>query len=79
MSVMSGLDLELCMRPRCANCGQSEEISGIPVTTIISDIRTELICDRCVARFDWSDWNFDPVLNVYWRKLQSRQHVKAPS
>ena len=45
---------------RCGNCGTSEN-----VVTVVIDWRTEVLCDRCVARFDWSDWTFDPVLNTY--------------
>jgi hypothetical protein len=53
---------------RCANCGCTEEKSGVPVTTIVADWRTEMLCDHCVASHDWSDWQFDPILNVYYRR-----------
>lgn len=66
MSVMSQLDL---LRrdddTRCGCCGQTEEKSGVPATTIVIDFRAELMCDRCVANHDWSDWTFDPILNLY--------------
>ena len=69
MSVMSELDLVRSGNARgfrrCANCGRTEEDSGKPITTIVIDWRTELLCDGCIARYDWSDWTFDPVLNIY--------------
>jgi hypothetical protein len=67
MSVMSRLSLTR-QEERCGNCGQTEEKSGIPTTTIAIDRSASLLCDECVASFDWSDWIFDPVLNVYLRK-----------
>ena len=74
MSVMSELDLfvnrpgELGVTKRCCNCGTTEEPDGTPITTIVHDWRTNVMCSRCVANFDWSDWQFDPILNVYYRK-----------
>lgn len=69
MSVMSALDqLRTDASTRCANCGRSEEESGVPVTTVVIDWRIDLLCDDCVGRFDWLiHWNFDPILNVYTR------------
>ena len=72
MSVMSQLDLlRSDSHTRCANCGCTEEESGTPVTTIVADWRTELMCDTCVRRYDWSDWTFDPVLNIYTRNPEN--------
>jgi hypothetical protein len=69
MSVMSQLSLARHDKStRCANCGQTEEKSSRPVTTIVVDWRTDLMCDTCIAGFDWSDWDFDPILNLYTRK-----------
>lgn len=66
MSVMSELDvLRRYNDTRCGGCGQSEEKSGIPATTIVIDFRAELMCDTCVANHNWSDWTFDPILNLY--------------
>jgi hypothetical protein len=66
MSVMSQLDqLRSYDDTRCGGCGQTEEASGVPVTTIVIDFRAELMCDACVAGHDWSDWTFDPILNLY--------------
>lgn len=68
MSVMSELDvLRRYNDTRCGGCGQSEEKSGIPATTIVIDFRAELLCDTCVANHDWpeSEWTFDPILNLY--------------
>jgi hypothetical protein len=70
MSVMSQLDLlrqpeEPWLSPRCGCCGTTEAKSGVPITTVVVDFRTELMCDKCVARHDWSDWIFDPILNLY--------------
>jgi hypothetical protein len=44
----------------CGRCGTRRQ-----PTTVVIDWRTELVCDACVARFDWSEWNFDPILNTY--------------
>lgn len=69
MSVMAQLDLARTHRStRCANCGRTEEQSGVPVTTIVADWRIDLLCDTCVRNHDWSDWTFDPVLNVYYAR-----------
>lgn len=66
MSVMSELVmLRTETNARCANCGTTGTLAGIPVTTLVVDWRTELLCDSCVTRFDWSDWTFDPILNIY--------------
>jgi hypothetical protein len=62
MSTMSQLSLAK-ETERCANCGTKER----PAPTVVIGWRIDLLCDECVARFDWSDWQFDPVLNVYWR------------
>lgn len=74
MSVMSQLNLEIS-RPgeigitkRCANCGTAENPDRAPITTIVIDWRTDLMCDPCVTSFDWSQWEFDPILNVYRRR-----------
>ena len=45
---------------RCGNCGTSEN-----AVTVVIDWRTDLLCDRCIARFDWSNYAFDPILNTY--------------
>jgi hypothetical protein len=63
MSQMSELDL-VRREERCGNCGSRNR----PASTVVIDWRTELMCDRCVATFDWSDWEFDPVLNAYFRR-----------
>jgi hypothetical protein len=63
VSVMSELDLVKQGR-RCGGCGTT----NVPAETIVIDWRPELLCERCVANHDWSDWTFDPVLNVYRRK-----------
>lgn len=74
MSTMSELDLvlnrpaEAGVTKRCVNCGQTEEQRQAPITTIVVDWRVDVMCDACVASFDWSDWTFDPVLNVYRRR-----------
>lgn len=74
MSVMSQFDLDvnhpgdIGIIKRCANCGRTEQKIGQPITTIVIDWRTDLLCDGCVARFTWKDWDFDPVLNIYWRR-----------
>jgi hypothetical protein len=62
MSVMSQLSLAK-ETERCGNCGTKER----PALTVAIDWRVTLLCDECVAIFDWSDWQFDPVRNVYWR------------
>lgn len=61
VSTMSQLDL-IRHSERCGNCGRNSQ-----PTTVVIDFRPELMCDQCVARFDWSDWNFDPILNTYSR------------
>ncbi len=68
MSVMSNLALLRSERPRCACCGTTGTLTGTPPTTIVIDWRIELMCDSCISRFDWSDWIFDPILNLYLRK-----------
>lgn len=74
MSVMSELDLfvnhpgELGVVKRCTNCGRTEAQTETPITTVVADWRIDVMCDGCVATFDWSDWTFDPLLNVYRRK-----------
>ena len=62
MSVMSQLDLQL-REHRCGNCGSTQN----PADTVVIDPTPRLLCDYCVATFDWSDWYFDPVWNVYSR------------
>ncbi len=64
MSVMSQLSL-LRSDTRCGCCGRTEEESRIPTATVVIDWHAELMCDACVARHDWSDWTFDPILNLY--------------
>lgn len=69
MSVMSELDLlRRYDDTRCSGCGCTEEKTGVPVVTVVIDWRIELMCDPCIAKFDWSDWIFDPILNLYTRK-----------
>jgi hypothetical protein len=74
MSVMSTLDLfvnrpaELGITKRCANCGSTHEPDGTQITTVVIDWRTDVMCSRCIANFDWSQWIFDPILNVYVRR-----------
>lgn len=45
----------------CGNCGCSEGQGGAPVRTTVRDWRTDVLCDACVASYDWSDWAFDGV------------------
>lgn len=63
MSLMSELNL-VKQEERCGRCGTRNR----PADTIVIDWRTERLCDRCVARFDWRGWEFDPVLNAYFRR-----------
>jgi len=37
----------------------------MPAATTVTDWRTDYLCDRCVASFDWSGWTFDPIANTY--------------
>jgi alpha-glucosidase (family GH31 glycosyl hydrolase) len=69
VSVISEIDLlRRYDDTRCGGCGQTEQESKIPVTTVVIDWRTELLCDTCIANHDWRDWIFDPVLNLYSRR-----------
>ncbi len=45
---------------RCGNCGRLNR-----PTTVVLDFSPVLVCDDCIASFDWSGWIFDPVLNSY--------------
>jgi hypothetical protein len=48
-------------RERCANCGNTETGDN-PVRTTVIDWRTDKLCDKCVASFEWSedDWYSAP-------------------
>lgn len=59
---MSQLDL-VRQEERCGNCGTRNMIAD----TVVIDTSPQLLCRKCVARFDWTGWDFDPVLNLYTR------------
>lgn len=79
MSMTSEIDLlRRYDDERCSNCGQTEKRSGVPATTIVLDWRgPELVCDTCVANHDWSDWTFEPILNLYTRTPPAKLQVQA--
>lgn len=62
MSRMADLDL-VRRESRCAVCGTANG-----AVTLVIDWRTDLMCDPCVSRYDWQDWTFDPILNIYRHK-----------
>jgi hypothetical protein len=45
----------------CANCGRTEEQAGCTIRTRVIDWRTDYLCAKCVASYDWSDWDYDGV------------------
>lgn len=51
----------------CGNCGRTEQTAG-QLRTRIVDFRTEYLCDDCVARHDWTDWDHDAATLTYTHK-----------
>jgi hypothetical protein len=47
----------------CENCGTH---GGQPDWSVVIDWRTDYLCPKCVASFDWSDWWH--VGNLYQHK-----------
>ena len=41
----------------CCNCGRTSAQAGCLLRTRVIDWRTELMCDTCVASYDWADWH----------------------